>query len=88
MYLYYPNGIYHIMAIKSVGDLKQAVENILNTMQQNVRDLEITYTNYNEELKTWTVFANFSTDGDNYQILLTFDEEGNCTKYDLTKYSY
>lgn len=76
------------MVVKSVGDLKEAVEKILDTMQQNVRDLEITYTNYNGALRTWTVFANFSSNGDNYQILLTFDEEGNCTKYDLTKYSY
>lgn len=76
------------MTIKSVGDLKEAVEKILATMKQNARDIEITYSNYSEESKSWTVFANFSTDGSNYQILLTFDEEGNCTKYDLSKYSY
>lgn len=76
------------MAIKSVGDLKEAVEKILTFMQQDAHDIEITYTNYNKESRAWTVFANFSTDGHNYQILLTFDEEGNCTKYDLSKHSY
>lgn len=76
------------MAIKSVGDLRGAVEKILSVMQQDSRDLQITYSSYNESLKSWTVFANFSTNGNNYGIFLTFDEDGNCTKYDLSKYSY
>ncbi len=78
----------HIMVVKTLADVREAVVKVLESMHQEARDLEVTYSSYNETTKTWTVFANFVTDDNNYGVMLMLDEEGNCTKYDLSKYSY
>ncbi len=74
--------------IKTMTDIRGAILRVLESMQQDARDLEVTYSSFNETSRVWTVFANFSTDESRYGIMLSFDEEGNCTKYDLSKYSY